>query len=706
MKISTLHVRGFGKIEDFSITLSSGLNVIYGPNESGKSTLMAFIKASLYGLKGGRASKEGLVAESKRYMPWNNGAFGGYISFELDNRSSYRIDRAFDSGVVKLYDESFNDITSLFADSKDGSGISERLIGLGESLFDRTVYIKQLGTRIDNAASKDLIDRISNIRQSGSEDISYKKANAALKEALKQQVGTDRSYTRPLDIINKRLEELNLIKNRIQKENKELLDTRIKQEELAKQINRLSSKEILFAKLIEFCQLKERVKHQYEKNEELLFVQEEIKKVQNNINIMSKDITELDIEIDNNSKQLALLSEQQAISDQSEHQQRLEKEKVWCKNLNIYIIIALIAFIGAGFGAFVVRVISPGVAGILSLIALALVVLKLKSTRAVKGLELVLKEFYENSNKSKNQLSNFQRIDQILQQQRVNLNNRIVNEKNQYEKLIKRLENQNTNLEQRDIVALEKELDGVCETISELRLAVKLSLTRAENDIVINIIENNSQDQLTNITELKQFVITEIQQKKLENATLEATIKKSGVVQNEELVEGEIASLTQQKRQLEQRGEALSIAIKILEEATNDVQKKYIPVMNKVFRSTFSGLTTRKYSDIRAGENLNIMLSDPNTQTIVPVNLLSSGTIDQLYLALRIAISETVLKINEGLPFIMDEPFAQYDDTRTDNALRCIYDISKKQQVIIFTCKQREVDLIKNQYSCNICSLT
>jgi uncharacterized protein YhaN len=167
-----------------------------------------------------------------------------------------------------------------------------------------------------------------------------------------------------------------------------------------------------------------------------------------------------------------------------------------------------------------------------------------------------------------------------------------------------------------------------------------------------------------------------------------------------------MSNLLQQKRLLEQRGEALSIAIKTLEEATNDVQKKYIPVLNKVFMDTFSELTAQKYSDIRSGENLNIRLSDPETQMVVPISLLSNGTIDQMYLALRIAISETVVKSKEALPFIMDEPFAQYDDKRTDSALKCIDEISKMQQVIIFTCKQREVDLIRSQYACKICSLT
>lgn len=722
-------MRGFGKIEDFDITLSNGLNVIYGPNESGKSTLMAFIKAMLYGLKGGRASKDGIAA-AKLYLPWSKAFYGGYINFELDNGSSYRIERDFESGIVKLYDESFNEITNSFSESKDGSGITEKLIGLNESLFERTVYIKQMGTRIDNSASKDLIDRISNIRQSGVEDVSYKKANAALKEALKQQVGTDRSYTRPLDIINKRLDELNNTKIRIQKENKNLLEARIKQEELAVQINKLTVKEKLFAGLLEFCELKERLKLQKEKNEGINFLNERIRSSQKDINTLTKEKLLLEQDIAKNYEQIDLLREQQGYSKEtaakknSEEEEdetsqeditkrssvliklKIEKQRAWSKFLNICSIVSLIAVIGVGCGAFVFSTLeTTWLLALPILMTIAFVVLKFISSRSLRILENQHSEIYEKSEKLRDELDNIQKIERVLQQQMANLTDRLSSEKTQYEQLVIRMENQNINSEHLDVSALEKEIDRASEMVSEMKKATYEDLTKIEKELYEDILENNSASTLR-ITELKEFLTAQLQQKKLENATIEVNINKSENIQKNEFIEDELLKLTKHKEQLEQRGEALSIAIKTLEAATNDVQKKYIPVMNKVFKDTFSGLTAQKYTDIRAGENLSIMLSDPRTEMVVPVSMLSSGTIDQMYLALRIAISETVLKINEGLPFIMDEPFAQYDDERTDNALSYIYNISKKQQVIIFTCKQREVDLIRSQYTCKICALT
>lgn len=712
MKISKLHVRGFGKIKDFDINISNGLNVIYGPNESGKTTLMTFIKAILYGLKGGRTSKDGIIPETKRYKPWSKADYGGYINFELSNGKMYRLDRDFEKGIVKLYDQSFNEITSNYSDSKDGSDIVEKMIGLNESLFERTVFVKQLGTRIDKSASKDLIDRISNIRESGSEDISYKKADTALKEALKQQVGTDRTYTRPLDIINKRLEELKIAKSEIEERNKFFMDAVAKKEELVSQIDKISMKVKLFTKLVEFCDLKEKLKFQKERNEEASFLNEKIKYSQNEINSLERDKVLLDKNISENYQQIVLLNKQMGLDNNNSEEASLEvnskikKQKFIGIILNICIILSIIAIVGVGGLTFIFRHTAPMYIGIPSITELIFVIFKILNRRELKKLEWQQKKLAEDYKNLKNQLENANRIDSLLKQQLDSLNNRIFAEKTQYEHLVKRLKNHNLSFKQIDTLELENDIDRLSEKILSLRKDINEHLTSKEKELYENAFENSCYNQYTELTQLKDFLVAQLSQKNIEKATIEASITNVDFNKEKELIEDEISKLTQEKESLEQRGEALSIAIKTLEEASNDVQKKYIPVMNEVFNNVFSELTTQKYSDVRAGENLSIMLSDPKTEKIAPASILSNGTIDQMYLALRIAISETVLKNNEYMPFIMDEPFSQYDDERTDNALKCIYDISKKQQVIIFTCKQREVELISSKYNCKLCSLT
>ena len=54
MKLLELHINGFGKIHDRTISFSDGINVIYGRNEAGKSTLHTFIRGMLFGMERGR----------------------------------------------------------------------------------------------------------------------------------------------------------------------------------------------------------------------------------------------------------------------------------------------------------------------------------------------------------------------------------------------------------------------------------------------------------------------------------------------------------------------------------------------------------------------------------------------------------------------------------------------------------------------------
>lgn len=700
MNISRIHIRGFGKLEDFDISLSKGLNIIYGPNESGKSTLMAFIKAVLYGLKGGRTT------DNKRYLPWSKAVYGGYMNFELDNGNTCRIDRAFDSGIVKLYDGAFNDITGLFAGGRDKSGIAESLIGINESLFEKTVYVRQLGTRLDAPASKDLLERISNIRQSGFEDISYNRAAAALKNALKEQVGTDRSYTRPLDIINQRLEELYTAKKNLLENLKNLSEAKLKQEELNTEIEHLARKEKLFADVIEFCTQRERLQHLNGKNDEIRFINDRIQQAQKNIDSLMKEKSALEDEAGNNKNLLKKLQEEQNKYDALQMTESIEKKRSSIKKLNIICLIILL--LTAASGACIPLGLPPAVP-VLSVAAEVILwnLLRLKFKNGLKELEAGFFEFREKEQAVKKQAADSRKLEDIFDEQLLNISGRLETETLQYEQLFKRLENISAGFLPPDLAKCEQLTDSISEAVNrQMETAVFAS---GEKELLDSIMEYHDEGIYRDINRIKAFITGELQQKKVRWAAVESSLKQNTKTDPQEAIDLEIQDLLDRKKKLEQRREALSLAAKTLEEATDSVRKKYLPVMNRVFNGIFSGITAQKYKDTRAGDNLNIMLNDTGTDTIVPVSSLSSGAADQLYLALRLAVAETVLNIKEGYPLIMDEPFSQYDDERTENTLKFIYEISQKQQVIIFCCKQRECELacrLFGQDACKICSLT
>lgn len=709
MKISKLYIRGFGKIENFELNLTESINVIYGHNESGKSTLMAFIKAVLFGLRGGRADKEGTAAEIRRFKPWNSLRYGGYINFEMDGSGIYRLDRDFDSNSVKLYDQNFNDITGAFSGTKDGKGIAEKLFGINESLFERTVFIRQLGTKIDAASSKELIEKISNIGQSGYGDLSYKTAYSALKEALKSQVGTGRSFTRPLDVINSRLAELSQMIKKLREEEESESAAKNALKCLEAEITDLAHKEKLFSMAVDFLEIKERLELHREKSEEIRFLNNGISLLQRNLKKLFEDKTELDQQAVKAMQEENKLKADLDKIDLSEVDCNFKRHKKSVRGIEVFGAAALVSSIACIYGTFILDRLPVYVAAIPALVFLTAGVLRVLKGSSLKALKREQSDMAGRMKLFQQQLENIREFKAMTNNQLSGLDQRIAIEKIQCEEQLKRLDNIKRALSRQELDELESKADGASMEIIKLLEMLTGTLPGNEAILIESVLEDSADSTKQDLNRLQQFYAQQLQQKKVERAALEYQLKKKDGTTDLEAVEQELYKLSKQKKTLEQRGEALELAMATLEEASQEVQKNFLPVMNKAFSTTFSELTSLKYPEARAGDNLKIMLGDQESETLVPVSALSNGTIDQLYLALRVAVSETVLGRSEGLPLILDEPFAQYDDDRTENALVLINKLSRKQQVLIFTCKQREVEMIKELTKgseCKICSLT
>ena len=200
MNIKKLQINGFGNIENKSIELNDGINLIYGVNESGKSTIASFIKSIFYGVNRNKAGNE--FSEFELRKPWKDIDFSGKIEYELDGKI-FTVFRDFNRNNCKVYDESGSDITSEFSKDKTrGTEVGLIHIGIDEETFLNTLFVTQNNSVVDVQSQKSIIQKLTNILQSGQENVSFEKIKSKLQKKILEEIGTDRTHNKPINVLN------------------------------------------------------------------------------------------------------------------------------------------------------------------------------------------------------------------------------------------------------------------------------------------------------------------------------------------------------------------------------------------------------------------------------------------------------------------------------------------------------------------------
>ena len=164
MKIRKLRA-SFGKLENETLKLHDGLNVIYAPNESGKSTWCAFIRAMLYGVDSSERARSGYLPDKLRYAPWSGAPMEGSMELESGG-SDITISRRTRSKTAPMRD--FSAVytgTAVPVDGLDGQNAGEKLTGVSREVFTRSAFIEQ-GT-VAVSGNPELGKRISAIVSTG-----------------------------------------------------------------------------------------------------------------------------------------------------------------------------------------------------------------------------------------------------------------------------------------------------------------------------------------------------------------------------------------------------------------------------------------------------------------------------------------------------------------------------------------------------------
>lgn len=184
MRILEIHIDGFGKLVDYHWVPSDGFNVVLGANEAGKSTLLAFIRAMLYGLNARKNMRDLQADPRRRFLPWSTKAtYGGSLLLEHGG-IRYRINRRF--GEVKrddslqVYYEDSNTIVNLPRQDEPG----DYLFSISEDEFVNTVFIQQMQTEMN--PSENIQSKLMQLSSGSGPERSVGDMKALLQERIKE----------------------------------------------------------------------------------------------------------------------------------------------------------------------------------------------------------------------------------------------------------------------------------------------------------------------------------------------------------------------------------------------------------------------------------------------------------------------------------------------------------------------------------------
>ncbi len=630
MKINKLKINSFGKIKNKEIELKDGINIFYGKNETGKSTILNFIYNSFYGIS--KNKKGRILSDYEKYKPWEGEEFSGKVQYELDNKEKYEIYRDFNKKNPKIFNENSEDISKEFTiDKKIGNEFFYDQTKVDEDLFISTVGILQKEVELEKNNQNYLVQKLANLVGTGEDNISFKRAIDRINRRQLGEIGTGRSREKPINIITKNIEELEEQKNNLKNYQNEKYEIEEEENKLLKNIKDLENKNnylkeiklLLENKKIEKEKIKLKEKIEKENSEKI-------------INLENKLIEEKNIE-------------KEKIEKNKLQDEKIKKEK---NKLNKKLIIFFI---------------------ILFLINL-IIILYLKNNLKYIFLLTVptylgLSYFFKN------------KLNKKIKNNKVELteNLEIKNIENQINLL--KINNDNLNSEL-------KELNN------KFNLKNNLEIEKIKNKYKNIIEENEILNNLENINyeiekqqnELNKNKI-ELHKLKLNKENIEPKIDELSKIE-EQLIFNE-----NNKNNLEQLNQSIELAKNILEEAYIEMRENITPKFTNNLSRIISVITNNKYNKIKFNEENGIMVELSNGD-YMQVDKLSTGTIEQLYLSLRISMIDELSE--ETLPLFLDETFAYYDEERLQNVLVFLLKEAQKRQIFIFTCSKREIDILES----------
>ena len=639
MRLIDLHIDGFGKFHDLDLRFAEGMNILYGHNEAGKSTLHAFLQAMLYGLE--RRPGIGSAAKlHKKYRPWDAPErFGGTLRLAHEG-SIYRIVRDFNAddlsadGATISSLEIWNETAGVRVPDPRGF-LQAMLGGISETAFENTVSIGQLRSATSRSMVHELKSYITNLSTTG--DMSLDSAGALkllrqqrsaleakrVPEAAKsyaQLIGEIRNIEREIaqPEYENQLRKYQALRSEVRTEQvdrqtrrEELLQKTAAQEAVLAQAGFDSGDDIRDAKehadmLYSLCQIgaepRERV-----------------------IRIALPLLFGLLTILCGIAAVLITAVESPAFAQRF----HLAPEKVP----------GLVAAVsGSGLSATILVATSIG----LLVLCMLLFVWRLYANAARTG--FLRETAAELSAMLTKQIGTADVSDAAMESFRTHMD---------------------------ELLRAEEELETQRTTLAEVSAELQ-NLSNDERRYDVELQKQNEKQ-----TELEGKL------QHLANMKNRAEMLKRTLDEND-AISTEI--------------DAINLAAETMTELQSSIQSSFGHYLNKEAGELIAGITGGVYDSMWIDQNLDIFMNTPGK--IVPIEDVSSGTMDQIYLALRLAAARLIQgdtgAAEARLPLIFDDSFAMYDEQRLASALRYITEIHHGQ-ILLFTCHTREQRILENE---------
>lgn len=261
MKIQKLQINGFGNLQNKNLELQDHINIIYGKNESGKSTLLKCITNIFYGTSKNKKGRD--ISDYDKFLPWKGEDFSAKLSYKLDDGRKYEVYREFGKRNPKIYDEEAKDISALFTQDKTkGNQFFYEQTGVEEETFLSSLAVMQKEVKLEEGQQNTIIQKVANLVSTGNEGVSFKRCINQLNKRQLEEVGTARSQDRPINILEEELENLEIEKSSLELIKKEKYEIEDKKKALEKIIDGQRNKVDILDKL---KQSKEQEKIEQEK---------------------------------------------------------------------------------------------------------------------------------------------------------------------------------------------------------------------------------------------------------------------------------------------------------------------------------------------------------------------------------------------------------------------------------------------------------